>query len=348
MLTSNESAIAIETPLGFPPTTIAVFVCLVLAALTIDLISHRKNKPISLLNASLWSIFWVLISMVFAGYLYLSHGASTASLFITGYTLEKVLSIDNLFVFMAIFTWFKIPDALRHRVLYWGIIGAVVFRMVFVFIGTGLLAFGPWVELAFAAIVIWTAVMMIRSGNEEDKEEDYSDHIAYKIAKKLFPTWPFLYGEKFFVHRKLLEADTNEIDGKKSLLAKKGTFFATPLFLCVCVVEVSDVLFAFDSVPAIIAVSREPLIIYSAMLFAILGLRTLYFVLEALKDYLIHLEKAVIALLFFIGVKLALNASVDLFQFGYSIDPNTSLFIVLGVLSIGIIASILFPERKSE
>ena len=129
-------------------------------------------------------------------------------------------------------------------------------------------------------------------------------------------------------------------------LAAKGTLFATPLFLCVVVVEVSDILFAFDSVPAVIAVSREPLIVYSAMMFAILGLRTMYFVLEALKRYLVHLEKSVIALLFFIAGKLALNATDHLFGHGYEIDPNTSLIVVLVVLAIGVVASIMFPGKE--
>jgi len=131
-------------------------------------------------------------------------------------------------------------------------------------------------------------------------------------------------------------------------LAEKGTWFATPLLLCVFVVEISDVLFAFDSVPAVIAVSREPLIVYSAMMFAILGLRTMYFVLEALKRYLVHLEKAVVALLFFIAGKLALNATNHLFHHGYDIDPNTSLIIVMVVLGIGIVASIIFPEKEDD
>jgi tellurite resistance protein TerC len=131
-------------------------------------------------------------------------------------------------------------------------------------------------------------------------------------------------------------------------LVGKGALFATPLFLCVVVVEVSDILFAFDSVPAVIAVSREPLIVYSAMMFAILGLRTMYFVLEALKRYLVHLEKSVIALLFFIAGKLALNATDHLFGHGISIDPNTSLIVVLVVLAIGIVASIIFPGKEEE
>ena len=335
-----------NTAIGFPPVTIAVFVGLVIAALAIDLFSHRKDKPLTLMGASLWSIFWVAISLAFAGFLYVSHGSETASLFLTGYALEKVLSVDNLFVFMAIFAWFSVPDGYRHRVLYWGIIGAIVFRLIFVAIGTSLLSFGPWVEVIFAAVVGWTAVMMLKSG-EEDEAEDYSNHVAYRFARKLFPVWPKLYGHNFFVRRSALESELSKPENNGMTLAK-GTLFATPLFLCLVVVEVSDVMFAFDSVPAVIAVSREPLIVYSAMMFAILGLRTMYFVLEALKRYLVHLEKAVIALLFFIAGKLALNATDSLFSHGYHIDPNTSLFVVLIVLAIGIVASVIFPEKEEE
>ena len=333
-----------ESHIGFPPLTMAVFVGIALGALLLDMVTHRNDKPITLAGASIWSVFWVAISLAFAGFLYVQHGPEAASLFVTGYALEKVLSVDNLFVFMAIFAWFKVPDGLRHRILYWGIIGAIVFRGVFVAIGTGLLAFGPWVEIIFALIVAWTAVMMLRSGGDDEGEEDYSQHMAYRFAKKLFPVWPKLYGHNFFVSRKALEIEVQKPENKGMSLAAKGGIFATPLFLCLVVVEVSDVLFAFDSVPAVIAVSREPLIVYSAMLFAILGLRTLYFVLEALKRYLVHLEKAVIVLLFFIAAKLGLNATDHLFHHGISIDPNTSLFVVMAVLALGILASVIFPE----
>lgn len=337
-----------STAIGFPPLTMAVFIGLAIGAMIIDLVSHRGNKPITLTQASLWSVFWVAISLAFAGFLYVQHGSEVATLFVTGYALEKVLSVDNLFVFMALFAWFKIPDGLRHRVLYWGIMGAIVFRGIFVAIGTGLLALGPWVEVVFALIVAWTAVMMLRAGDDDDEEIDYSQHMAYRFAKKLFPVWPKLHGHNFFVRRSVLEQEIKKPENSGMTLAAKGTLFATPLFLCVVVAEISDVLFAFDSVPAIIAVSREPLIVYSAMLFAILGLRTLYFVLEALKRYLVHLEKAVIALLFFIAIKLGLNATDHIFEHGYSISANASLIVVMVVLAIGIVASLLFPGKDDE
>lgn len=337
-----------DTSIGFPISTIIVFSVIALVAIIVDLYSHRADKPISLRDASLWSVFWIAISLAFAGYLYYEHGSAVASLFITGYALEKVLSVDNLFLFMAIFSWFAVPDAYRHRVLYWGIIGAIVFRLIFVAIGTSLLAFGPWVEIVFAAVVAWTAVAMLKGGGDDDAIEDYSGHIAYRAVQRLMPVWPKLYGHNFFVTGKEVDAELAKPENSGLQLARKGKLFATPLLLCLAVVEVSDVMFAFDSVPAVIAVSREPLIVYSAMIFAILGLRTMYFVLEALKRYLVHLEKAVVAILFFISLKLVLNATDHLFHTGVTIHPNTSLVIVLAVLGMGVAASFIWPEKPEE
>ncbi|MEX0446396.1 TerC/Alx family metal homeostasis membrane protein [Xenorhabdus sp. SGI246] len=348
----------VSTHIGFPMETVAVFILLSVGALFIDLFMHRHDKPISLRSAALWSVFWVAIAFAFAGFLFVHHGAEVASLFITGYALEKVLSVDNLFVIMAIFSWFAIPDRYRHRVLYWGIIGAIIFRGIFVAIGTSLLMLGPWVEMVFAVVVGWTAVMMLKSGDNDDEIEDYSQHLAYRLVKRFFPIWPKLRGHAFILSQKEVNTeltkpenanvviDREKTDREKTARAGKAAFYATPLLLCLAVVELSDVMFAFDSVPAIIAVSREPLIVYSAMMFAILGLRTLYFVLEALKKYLVHLEKAVVVLLFFIAIKLGLNASEHMFHHGYSISATTSLFVVLGVLAAGIIASLLFPQKE--
>ncbi|MFJ5157812.1 TerC/Alx family metal homeostasis membrane protein [Pantoea sp. NPDC088449] len=337
----------VSTHIGFPPETVIVFLALSVGAIFIDLFMHRNDKPITLKSAALWSVFWVIVAMTFAAFLYLHHGAEVASLFITGYALEKVLSVDNLFVMMAIFSWFAIPDRYRHRVLYWGVIGAIVFRGIFVAIGTGLLSLGPYVELVFAVIVAWTAVMMLKSGGDSDEIEDYSQHLAYRLVKRFFPIWPKMHGNAFLLHQKTIDAELQKPENHDVVIGrgKKAALYATPLMLCVAVVELSDVMFAFDSVPAIIAVSREPLIVYSAMMFAILGLRTLYFVLEALKQYLVHLEKAVIVLLFFIAVKLGLNASDHLWHHGYSLSANASLFVVLGVLAVGIVLSVMFPAK---
>lgn len=337
-----------STHIGFPFETVMVFIILAVGALVIDLFIHRKDKPISLKSASLWSVFWVVASIGFAGFLYIHHGKEVASLFITGYALEKVLSVDNLFVIMAIFSWFSVPDKFRHRVLYWGVIGAIIFRAIFVAIGAELLSFGPWIEVLFAVIVAWSAVMMLKSSDNGEEIEDYSQHLAYRGVKKLFPLWPKISGHAFFLTQKEVDAEIAKPVNKDASVGRvgKAMLYATPLFLCLAVVELSDVMFAFDSVPAVIAVSREPLIIYSAMMFAILGLRSLYFVLEALKQYIVHLEKAVIVLLFFIAGKLALNASDHFLHHGYEISASTSLFVVIGILAVGIIASLIFPEKE--
>lgn len=337
----------VTTHIGFPAETVIVFVTLAVGAIFIDLFMHRHDKPISLKSAALWSIFWIVVALAFAGFLYLHHGAEVASLFVTGYALEKVLSVDNLFVMMAIFSWFAVPDRYRHRVLYWGIIGAIVFRGLFVALGTGLLSLGPYVEIVFALVVAWTAVMMLKSGDDDDDIEDYSQHLAYRMVKRFFPIWPKLSGHAFLLTQKDVDEELKKAENRDVTVGRgrKAALYATPLMLCVAVVELSDVMFAFDSVPAVIAVSREPLIVYSAMMFAILGLRTLYFVLEALKQYLVHLEKAVIVLLFFIAIKLGLNATDHIWHHGYSIAATTSLYIVLGVLALGILASVLFPAK---
>ncbi len=344
--------------LGFPLETVVVFVLLSVGAIVIDLYAHRGEKALTLKNASMWSVFWILVSIAFGGYLWWHHGGEVASLFFTGYALEKVLSVDNLFLMMAVFSWFNIPEGLRHRVLYWGIIGAIVFRMIFVAVGTGLLALGPYVELLFAIIVGWTAVMMLRKKEEDTENMDYSNHLAYRWVHKFFPVFPRLYGHYFFLNRQQLahaQAQMPEVrvewreEQKQSVQPlKKGGWVATPLFLCLAVIELSDVMFAFDSVPAVIAVSKEPLIVYSAMMFAILGLRTMYFVLEALKGYLVHLEKAVVALLFFVAFKLGLAATNHLFHHGWEISPNMSLVVVLVVLVMGVVASFVLPEKKAD
>lgn len=323
--------------------TAIVFVIFVAAAFAIDFFAHKKDEKISLKQAALWSIFWIVVAAAFGGYLHLAVSSESASLFFSGYILEKSLSIDNLFVMAAIFSWFKIPEIYRHRVLYFGIIGAVVFRLVFVAIGTSLLGISPWMEFVFAIMVAYSAVMMMKKGDDSEEIEDYSNHLAYRAVYRFFPVFPRLLGHSFFVRNQEISTQISADEKAKlqnQISKLNAKWIATPLFLCLCVIELSDVMFAFDSVPAVIAVSKDPLIVYSAMIFAILGLRTLYFVLEALKDYLAYLEKAVIALLFFIAAKLALNASAHIFHHGFEISAQASLWVISGVLGVGIFASL--------
>ncbi|MGL4252914.1 MAG: TerC/Alx family metal homeostasis membrane protein [Fusobacteriaceae bacterium] len=310
--------------------TVVMFLVLSIGAFWIDLKAHKDDHEISLKDAALWSIFWVGIACLFGGYLYVAEGSEMASLFFTGYALEKVLSVDNLFVIMAIFSWFQVPNQYRHRVLYWGIIGAIVFRLIFVAIGTSLLSLGPRVEILFAMIIMVTAIMMLKNiiaGDEEEEEVDYGNHLAVRLLKKFYPVG-------------------NTIENHDFLVREGTKWIATPLLACLMVIELSDVMFAFDSVPAVIAVSREPIIVFSAMMFAILGLRTMYFVLEALKKYLVHLEKAVVALLFFIGFKLTFNSVAHFAGVHAKIDSTTSLMVVISVLSIGVLASLFEAKRK--
>ena len=331
--------------LGFPLHTIAVFAIFVLISLGIDFLGHKDDKPMGLKSAGIWSIFWIFISVLFGLFVYYEHGKEMASLFFAGYILEKSLSVDNLFVIMAIFSWFKIPQTYRHRVLYFGIIGAIVFRLIFVAIGSSLFFLSHWVQLIFGVIILWTAVMMLRKGDDKDEIKDYSYHLAYKLVYKYFSVFPKIVGHSFFINRSTLESELKENPSLK--FTDKGAIIATPLFLCLCIIEFSDIMFAFDSVPAVIAVSQEPLIIYSAMIFAILGLRALYFVLEALKEYLIYLEKAVIVLLFFIAGKILLNAFYNMFGIGFAISPLSSLYVIASILLTGILLSVVLPPKNN-
>jgi tellurite resistance protein TerC len=336
-----------EQHLGFPLETIVIFVAVVTFSVWLDLKVHKDSKDISIPNATAWSLFWIGLAIAFFFYLKERHGSAYADLFLAGYILEKSLSVDNLMVFVAIFASFGIKGALQHRILYFGILGAVVFRMLFIAFGTGLFGLSTWIEFVFAAIVAWTGYKMLAGVGGDDEIEDYSDHWSVRLTQKLVPIFPRLHGDHFIVDhghvKTVIEQDSNVS------ISREATVYATPMLLCLVCIEVSDIIFAFDSVPAVIAVTREPLLVYSAVIFAILGLRSLYFVLAAAQKYLVHLDKAVAALLFFVAFKLALNAANHLFDWpGFDISPNLSLFIILGTLAVGVIASLLLPGKEEE
>lgn len=334
-----------EHHFGFPLETIFIFVAVVSFSVWLDLRLHKDSEDISIPNAVAWSLFWIFLAIAFFFYLKVRFGDEFADLFLAGYILEKSLSVDNLMVFVAIFASFGIKGALQHRVLYFGILGAVVFRMLFIAFGTTLFGLSTWIEFVFAAIVAWTGWKML-SGIGEDKDiEDYSDHWSVRMTQKLVPIFPRLHGHHFVVSHGHVQT---VVEQDSSLtMTREATVYATPMLLCLVCIEVSDIIFAFDSVPAVIAITREPLLVYSAVIFAILGLRSLYFVLAAAQKYLVHLDKAVAALLFFIAFKLALQASNHLFDWpGFNISANLSLMIILGTLAVGVIASLLFPEKE--
>ena len=339
----------VNTHIGLETETMVVFGIVALFALSVDIWVHRKDKPIALKSAIMWTLFWIAVSMCFALFLYVHFNGEVASLFLAGYLFEQALSVDNLFVMMAIFAWFKVPEQFCHRVLYWGVLGAIFFRLLFVVIGSALFAMGPVVEFFFALLVAASGFMMLRKKDDsEDENADYSHHIAFRAVRLFFPVFPRLVGHSFFVSQAHVNEEMKKPENQGLVLKRHGPLFATPLFLCLAVIETTDVMFAFDSVPAVIAVSREPLIVYSAMIFAVLGLRSMYFVLDAMRQYLIHLEKAVTILLFFIAFKLAASASLHLFGFGIDISVYTSLIVIAVILGLGIVASFIFPDKSKK
>ena len=313
---------------GYSSWEVLAFFAVVALAVWVDLRAHKKDESVSLKNAAVWSVVWVALSVGFAGFIMKQHGMEKASLFMSGYLLEKSLSVDNLFVFMAIFSSFTIKDGLQHRILYFGILGAIVLRLLFVTAGTSLLFLGNWVLGVFGLFVLYSAWQMFRSGGgDNDEIEDYTDHWSVRMAKNVFPVHPHRVGHAFFTMQ-------NE------------RLHATPLFLCLVAIEISDVMFAFDSVPAVIAITQEPFLVYTSNIFAILGLRSMYFLLVAAKRYLCHLEKAVICILVFIGVKMLLTVA-EVYH-GIRITANQSLVVVMTCLVFGIAASLVFPEPESE
>ncbi len=312
---------------------ITLFSVLVLVALIVDLKAHQQDKPISMKSAALWSAFWIILALCFAVYVYFTHSAGDSQLFLAGYFLEKTLSVDNLFVIMAIFTAFSIEDKFQHRVLYFGIIGALVLRFVFIFAGTTIIALlGKPALIFFGLFVLYTAFAMWKNTQTDHEEiEDYSNHWSVKFVKKIYPIYPRIESHDFFVRNP-------QAQNSKTIFSK---WAATPLFLCLVCIEFADIMFAFDSVPAVIAITEKPFLVYTSNIFAILGMRSLYFLLAGAKQYLCYLEYAVIVILVFIGIKLLIGTI-----FAYHIAPMLSLAVVMLCLFLGIALSLLKMRNK--
>lgn len=301
--------------------TVLVFVTIVGTLLYLDIRAHRGNPTVTLGDAARWSLIYVSAALLFAVFVALRSGLTHASLFLTGYVIEKALSVDNLMVFAAVFAYFGIPSNFQHRILHYGIVGAVVFRLVFVAIGaTALGLLGRPVELVFGIFVAWSVVKMLKSGDEFG-EVDHSNRWYIKWTKRVFPV---------------------TADASNNVFFNKARQ-ATPILLCAVAIEITDVMFSFDSVPAVISVTRNPVLIYSAMIFAILGLRSMYFVLEAMKRHLVYLGNAVLAVLCFVALKLMLHALL-----GINVDPFASLAFVIGALGCGVVLSIVAPPKETN
>jgi len=294
------------------------FLGFVLGMLLLDLgLFNKKDHKIGFKESLGWTAFWVALALGFAGLVYNLEGSKPASEFLTAYILEKSLSVDNLFVFLVVFSFFKVEDKLRHKVLFWGILGALVARAFFITVGVTLLDYFHWLMYVFGAILVYTAYKLARSG--EDEEVNPEDNVALKFFKRYLPF-------------------TDKYDGAKLFTIENAKRVGTPLLACLIVIEMSDLMFAVDSIPAVIAISRDPFIVFTSNIFAILGLRSLYFALAGLMPMFHYLKHALVLVLGFIGIKMLV---VDF----YHVPTMWSLAVVGGLLALSVVASVAFPPK---
>ncbi len=298
-----------------------IFNLFVLAMLALDLfVFHRDAHVVRIKEALGWSAFWVALSLAFNALIYYYKGPGPAIEFLTAYLIEKSLSVDNLFVFIVLFNYFKIPQIYQHKVLFWGIIGALVLRAFFIVVGVALLAKFHFMLYILGGFLIFTGIRMAMASNEP--EIDPKANPVVKFISRYMPVTNDLVGGKFFVKREKM-------------------VFATPLFIVLLMVETTDVVFAMDSIPAILAISRDTFIVYTSNVFALLGLRALYFALAGVMQLFHYLHYGLALILVFIGTKLVLS---DIYHF----DMRYALLVVGGILAISVIASLLFPKPAEE
>ncbi len=307
----------------------------VLAMLALDLgVFHRTAHEVSVKEAAIWSVVWISLAMVFNLLLYLfwerlmsgdPYRASDAGLaFLTGYLIEKALSIDNIFVFVLIFSYFAVPAKYQHRVLFWGILGALLMRASMILAGVELIKRFHWVIWLFGVFLIFTGIKMATSGDEKLEPEK---NPVLQLVRRVMPV-------------------SDRYDGQKFFTVQHGVRMATPLFLVLIMVETTDVIFAVDSIPAIFAVTQNPFLIYTSNVFAILGLRSLYFVLAGVVHKFHYLKLGLSVVLAFVGVKMLLpDLSEWLFGVSYKIPTAISLGVVAAVIGVAVAASLLRARR---
>lgn len=325
---------------NIPLHSIFLLAFIIIFALILDLKLHKDTENTSIKSSLLWSLFWIFLAIIWFIYLRIEFGSEASELYLTGYLLEKSLSVDNLMVFIAIFNSFGVAAKFQHRVLYFGVLGAFVMRLLFVYVGAKLFHLTPWVGLFFALIILVTAVKMFNSlNNHKEVDQSFSEHVFIKYLKKMMPLYPKIDSEKFILKRK--DLTTEQLSKVDSHFINKSYLF-TPLFLCLISIEFTDVIFAFDSVPAVIAVTKDSFLVYSAMVFAILGLRALYFLLNSARKILVYLDHSVVLLLMYVAIKLLFEFIENAFDLRLiKITNEMNLVVVLGVLSISIVASIV-------
>jgi tellurite resistance protein TerC len=298
----------------------AAFNVVVFVMLALDLgVFHRKAHTVHLREAAIWSAVWIGLSLVFNGVVYLWKGSEAGLQFLTGYLIEKSLSIDNIFVFVLIFSYFSVPAAYQHRVLFWGILGALVMRAILIAAGVVLIEKFHWIIYVFGAFLIFTGWRMARHSEVEIHPEA---NPVVRLARRFLPLHPNYEGQRFFVRQ-------------------GGRLLATPLFLVLLIVESTDLVFAVDSIPAILAISTDPFIVYTSNVFAILGLRALYFLLAGIIDRFRYLRVGLAVVLVFVGFKMVVS---DL----YRIPIAVALGVVGGVILASIIASLVVRPATSD
>jgi tellurite resistance protein TerC len=297
------------------PLLWAAFIVFVLAMLVLDLgVFHRKSHEVSLKEAGVWSAVWVALAIAFNVAVYTSFGAQRALEFTTSYLLEKALAVDNIFVFVVIFSAFAVPAAYQHRVLFWGVLGALVMRAGFILAGGAFLQRFHWAFYVFGAILALTGVKLLLQRNQELHPER---NPLVKAFQRVFPV-------------------TREPAGDRFTVVRDGRRYATPLLLALVAVEVTDLVFAVDSIPAIFAITQDPFIVFTSNIFAILGLRSLYFLLSGVITKFVYLKVGLSVVLIFVGAKMLL---MDV----YKVPVAASLAVIAGILGVSILVSLFRP-----
>ena len=306
-------------------TTVSVamwiaFWVIVLAALFIDLaVLNKHHGKVSMKEAAVMVCAWVSLAALFGGAIWLVEGPRHALEFYTGYILEYSLSVDNMFVFIMIFGYFAIPHNLQPKALLWGILGAVVMRFIFIFLGVKLISMFSWTIYVFGALLVFTAAKMLLQ--KEDDNFDPSQSVVLKGLKKFMPLKTDYHGENFFV-------------------VENAKRYATPLFAAVLVIEMSDLIFAVDSIPAVLSITQDTFLVYSSNIFAIIGLRSLYFLLSGMAGKFPYLKYGISVILFFVGVKMLISHH-------FKIPVVASLGVIVGILALSILASKFFPPKEA-
>lgn len=294
------------------------FLAIIFFMLFLDLgVFHKKIHKVSIKESLIWTGVWVTLALLFNFYIYRSQGSQQGLEFLTGYIIEKSLSIDNIFVISLIFSYFKVPQHHQHRVLFWGVLGALVFRIIFIFAGVALIQKFEWMIYLFGAFLIFTGLKMLK---ESEKTVEVEANPLIRFARK---------------HLRI----TDQFEGEHFMVVKNGKKFFTPLFLVLIMIESTDIIFAVDSIPAILAVTPDPYIVFTSNVFAILGLRSLYFALNGLMEMFEYIGYALSGILIFVGTKMVITPF-------YHVPTTVSVAVIVLLLLISVLASIYFPKNK--